>query len=157
MNYTENTEIKYTTFDFLQKRHDIAKIMYDNMLDDIHELWDNVMLPYLTDDMVQCNGFLQKIKNNLTKGQQKFFDFILKNSDTAKLVEKEYYNSLNCLHKFMKENLDKCIQDSIYFYDKIDDNIEIIKKNHIDLLKEAYVNKWNFEKEIIVNELYDYF
>lgn len=148
---------KYKTFDIIQKRYDYAKEIYTYLLDDIGVLWDQVLSSYIENENKQDNGFLQKIKNNMVKGQKDFYNFILEKSVSAKLVKNEYYDALYCLQKYLKENPNVYVEDSLYYWDKIDDCIETIKDGHIELLKNSYGENWDYEKEQLVEDVYEQF
>ena len=150
-------DIKYTYFDFLQKRYDIAKKTYENLLENINDLWEQVMQPYLEDDTRLGNGFLQKLRDNFVKGQREFYKFMLEKSIPAKLVQQEYYQASYFLNKYVKEHPNDLMEESLYYADKMDNCVEIIKQNHIDLFKQVYGNEWDFEKEKIVEDVYNCF
>ena len=153
----ENKEEEiYTQLDILQYNYDISKENYDKLLDDIYELWDNVINPYLEDINNYKNGFLEELKKNSLSGQKKFYDFILK-TDIGKKIYDDYIISQKNLNKYLKQNPELNVKESLYYSEKMYDSLYSIRDEHIEMLKLEDPTNWmdKYTKEI--EPLYNYF
>lgn len=154
--YLEKIEEKNTFLDELLYNYDVSKYNYEKLLDDIHDLWENVLLEYLEDYLNYGNGFLQGLRKNLIVGQKKFYNFLLE-TETSKNIFNDYILSLKKLDNYLKKNPESKNSDTLYYSDKMYDNLYFIRDEHIELLKLYEQNNW---LKIYANEiepLYNYF
>lgn len=144
-----------TYLDELQYNHDIAKKNYEKMIEDIEGLWENVMLPYLEDNKNYGNGFLEKFKKKPLLGQKLFHNFILENNIENNVL-KDYIETGNKIKNYLKDKELK-IKDTLYYSNKMYENLYSIKDMHIELLKLDNPKKWIdiFTEEL--EPLYDFF
>ena len=138
---------KYEEIDFLQKRYDIAEYNYELMMEDIEDLWENIILEYLEDSISLGNGFLSKFHKLSDKGYSKFFDFIMKNSNVVKHVKKELKDSREELMRYKMGHNVK-IEETEYYNEKIDNLLCDIKEDHIDMICELYPNNGEIVKTV---------
>lgn len=152
----ENKEVEYTQLDILQYNYDISKDNYDKLLDDISDLWENIIQPYLEDIDNYKNGFLEELKKNSLIGQKKFYDFILK-TNIGKQIYDDYIISQNNLNKYLRKNPESNIRDTLYYSEKMYDSLYSLRDEHIEMLKIDDPNNWieRYTKEI--EPLYNYF
>lgn len=152
----ENNEDNYTELDNLQYNYDISKENFDDLLDDINDLWENVLLSYLEDSLNYNNGFLQNFKKQLLLGQKEFNNFMLE-TEIGKNIYDEYKLSHKNLYNYLKNHQEADIKDTLYYSDKIYDSLYSIREEHINLLQQDNPKKWLdiYTKEL--EPLYDYF
>ena len=151
----EENEETYTQLDLLQNDYDISKENYEKLLDDIYELWNNIINPYLEDINNYKNGFLEELKKNLLLGQKKFYKFILE-TEISKKIYNEYVVSYNKLNNYLYKNPNLKIQDSLYYSDKMYDSLYYIRDEHIELLKEEDPQKWINKYTKDIEPLYNF-
>ena len=152
----ENKEVEYTQLDILQYNYDISKDNYDKLLDDISDLWGNVIQPYLEDIDNYKNGFLEELKKNSLLGQKKFYDFILK-TDIGKKIYNDYKISQNNLNKYLKQNPESNVKESLYYSEKMYDSLYSIRDEHIEMLKLEDPKNWTEKYTKEIEPLYNYF
>ena len=151
----ENKEVEYTQLDILQYNYDISKDNYDKLLDDISDLWGNVIQPYLEDIDNYKNGFLEELKKNSLLGQKKFYDFILK-TDIGKKIYNDYKISQNNLNKYLKQNPESNVKESLYYSEKMYDSLYSIRDEHIEMLKLEDPKNWTEKYTKEIEPLYNY-
>lgn len=152
----ENKEVEYTQLDILQYNYDISKDNYDKLLDDISDLWENVIQPYLEDIDNYKNGFLEELKKNSLLGQKKFYDFILK-TNIGKKIYDDYIVSQNNLNKYLRKNPESNIRDTLYYSEKMYDSLYSLRDEHIEMLKIDDPNNWTERYTKEIEPLYNYF
>jgi len=152
----ENKEVEYTQLDILQYNYDISKDNYDKLLDDISYLWGNVIQPYLEDIDNYKNGFFEELKKNSLLGQKKFYDFILK-TDIGKKIYNDYIISQNNLNKYLKQNPESNVKESLYYSEKMYDSLYSIRDEHIEMLKLEDPKNWTEKYTKEIEPLYNYF
>lgn len=151
----EENEETYTQLDLLQNDYDISKENYEKLLDDIYELWNNIINPYLEDINNYKNGFFEELKKNSLLGQKKFYKFILE-TEISKKIYNEYVVSYNKLNNYLYKNPNLKIQDSLYYSDKMYDSLYYIRDEHIELLKEEDPQKWINKYTKDIEPLYNF-
>lgn len=152
----ENKEVEYTQLDILQYNYDISKDNYDKLLDDISDLWENIIQPYLEDIDNYKNGFLEELKKNSLLGQKKFYDFILK-TNIGKQIYDDYIVSQNNLNKYLRKNPESNIRDTLYYSEKMYDSLYSLRDEHIEMLKIDDPNNWTERYTKEIEPLYNYF
>ena len=152
----ENKEVEYTQLDILQYNYDISKDNYDKLLDDISDLWENIIQPYLEDIDNYKNGFLEELKKNSLLGQKKFYDFILK-TNIGKQIYDDYIISQNNLNKYLRKNPESNIRDTLYYSEKMYDSLYSLRDEHIEMLKIDDPNNWTERYTKEIEPLYNYF
>lgn len=152
----ENKEVEYTQLDILQYNYDISKDNYDKLLDDISDLWENVIQPYLEDIDNYKNGFLEELKKNSLLGQKKFYDFILK-TNIGKQIYDDYIVSQNNLNKYLRKNPESNIRDTLYYSEKMYDSLYSLRDEHIEMLKIDDPDNWTEKYTKEIEPLYNYF
>jgi len=152
----ENKEVEYTQLDILQYNYDISKDNYDKLLDDISDLWENIIQPYLEDIDNYKNGFLEELKKNSLLGQKKFYDFILK-TNIGKQIYDDYIVSQNNLNKYLRKNPESNIRDTMYYSEKMYDSLYSLRDEHIEMLKIDDPNNWTEKYTKEIEPLYNYF
>jgi hypothetical protein len=138
-NRFNNKKNKYTNVDFLLKKINNAEENYFKLLDDVYNLWINVVKNYM--DNEPDNGFLQRLKNMSLDGcYREFFNFVISKSDVARNIQADYINSRKISDKHI-ENITTSFYYNMQKYNAIEELADI----HINLIKEKYEDDWNIE------------
>ena len=143
-NNIDNEVNTYTKLDLLMQRYDISKLNYDMLMDDIYQLWDEVMKPHIEEYSIK------RWKLNMSQ----FYDFILNKSPVAKLVVKEYQLSEKLLNNYVNKN--NIINENFnYLQDVYYDFFEELENEHIDMLKEVHGENWKKIYDSTIKPLYN--
>lgn len=119
-------EYEYTELDHLIKRHEIAEQSYNKMMNNMTELWENIMVSYL--DEIKGHGVLNKLTYN------KFVNFMVNDDVCEELID-----ARQMLENYMKHN-DKTEEDSDYIFERKNDAIKKLKKIHMKLLDDNKID-----------------
>lgn len=123
----------YTEIDFIQKNYDIACHNYELLIDDIDDLWKNVMLDYLENNV--DNGILEGLSNN---GYSKFIKFIMSKSKVAQNVILNLKKAKGKLDDYIRENCISNIELSVYYKDKCYNLLDTIDESYSIMEGDTY-------------------
>lgn len=123
------------------RSYEMDEYYYNKLMDDISDLWFDIIDPYLTEN--EGNGFLSKLKHDVISFEL-FKKFIINNSSVAKSVI-DNHNKILLEKSKDTEDVIKLLKNS-----KRINSILDLRDMHVDFLKSNNSNSKNINK--IINE-----